>query len=136
MPKGRRRLARVKPPAPAKPSKRGDDDVPIPDKLYFKIGEVAELTGILPYVLRYWETEFGALHPAKSRSGQRVYRRNDILAVLRIKDLLYRQGFTIAGAKRRLGAEDRTLPPTFVDSLGRLKNELRGISALLRRPPV
>ncbi len=135
VPKGRRRLVRVKPPAPAKPSRRDDDEAAIPDKLYFKIGEVAELTGIQPYVLRYWETEFGTLHPAKSRSGQRLYRRNDVLAVLRIKELLYRQGFTIAGARRRLSAEEKTLPPTFLDSLGRVKNELRGISAMLRRPP-
>lgn len=77
-------------------------DTPIPDKLYFKIGEVAEITGIKPHVLRYWESEFGSFRPAKSRSNQRLYQRKDIETVLRLKDLLYRQGFTIAGAKKIL----------------------------------
>ena len=74
----------------------------IPDKLYFKIGEVAELTGIKPHVLRYWESEFGLFRPSKSRSQQRLYRRKDIELVLRLKDLLYNQGFTIAGARKQL----------------------------------
>jgi len=77
-------------------------DVEIPDKLYFKIGEVAELTGIKPHVLRYWESEFAPFRPAKSRSKQRLYRRKDVELVLRLKDLLYNQGFTIAGAKKKL----------------------------------
>ena len=106
----------------------------IPDKLYLKIGEVAELTGIQPYILRYWESEFGTLRPAKSRSGQRLYRRNDVLAILRIKDLLYRQRFTIAGARRRLAAEQSGLPPTVLDSLRQVKDELKEISASLRKP--
>jgi DNA-binding transcriptional MerR regulator len=76
--------------------------VEIPDKLYFKIGEVAELTGVKPHVLRYWESEFGPFRPAKSRSRQRLYRQKDIELVLRLKDLLYNQGFTIAGAKKKL----------------------------------
>src|SRR3989337_1686936 len=97
------------------------------------IGEVAELTGVQPYILRYWETEFGTLRPAKSRSGQRLYRRNDVLAVLRIKELLYRQRFTIAGARRRLMAEQGPLAPTALDSLQRIKDELKDISSLLRR---
>lgn len=74
----------------------------IPDKLYFKIGEVAELTGVKPHVLRYWESEFGSFRPAKSRSQQRLYRQKDIELVLRLKDLLYNQGFTIVGAKKKL----------------------------------
>ncbi len=74
----------------------------IPDKMYFKIGEVAELTGIKPHVLRYWEAEFGSFRPGKSRSKQRLYRRRDIELVLDLKDLLYNQGFTIAGARKRL----------------------------------
>ena len=77
-------------------------DVEIPDKLYFKIGEVADLTGVKPHVLRYWESEFASIRPAKSRSQQRLYRRKDIELVLRLKDLLYNQGFTIAGAKKKL----------------------------------
>jgi len=77
-------------------------NVEIPDKLYFRIGEVAELTGIKPHVLRYWESEFGAFRPVKNSSRQRLYRRKDIELVLRIKDLLYNQGFTIAGARKAL----------------------------------
>ncbi|OPL14374.1 MAG: MerR family transcriptional regulator [Firmicutes bacterium ML8_F2] len=77
-------------------------DFQIPDKLYFKIGEVADLTGIKPYVLRYWESEFAYFRPTKSRGKQRLYRRKDIELVLRLKDLLYNQGFTIAGARKKL----------------------------------
>jgi DNA-binding transcriptional MerR regulator len=77
----------------------------IPNKLFFKIGEVCEITDTQPYVLRYWESEFPALAPAKNSSGQRIYRRKDIETVLRIKQLLYEEGFTIAGAKKRLEVE-------------------------------
>jgi DNA-binding transcriptional MerR regulator len=77
----------------------------IPNKLFFKIGEVCEITDTQPYVLRYWESEFAALAPAKNSSGQRIYRRKDIETVLRIKQLLYEEGFTIAGAKKRLEVE-------------------------------
>lgn len=77
----------------------------IPNKLFFKIGEVCELTDTQPYVLRYWESEFPALAPAKNSSGQRIYRRKDIETVVRIKQLLYDEGFTIAGAKKRLDVE-------------------------------
>jgi DNA-binding transcriptional MerR regulator len=77
----------------------------IPNKLFFKIGEVCEITDTQPYVLRYWESEFPALAPAKNSSGQRIYRRRDIETILRIKQLLYEEGFTIAGAKKKLEAE-------------------------------
>ena len=80
-------------------------DRQIPNKLFFKIGEVCEITDTQPYVLRYWESEFQALAPAKNSSGQRIYRRKDIETVLRIKQLLYEEGFTIAGAKKRLEVE-------------------------------
>jgi DNA-binding transcriptional MerR regulator len=80
-------------------------DKAIPNKLFFKIGEVCEITDTQPYVLRYWESEFPALAPAKNSSGQRIYRRKDIETVLRIKQLLYEEGFTIAGAKKRLESE-------------------------------
>jgi len=80
-------------------------DKGIPNKLFFKIGEVCEITDTQPYVLRYWESEFSALAPAKNSSGQRIYRRKDIETVLRIKQLLYDEGFTIAGAKKRLESE-------------------------------
>jgi DNA-binding transcriptional MerR regulator len=84
----------------------------IPNKLFFKIGEVCEITDTQPYVLRYWESEFPALAPAKNSSGQRIYRRRDIETVLRIKQLLYEEGFTIAGAKKRLEAEVGGRTPT------------------------
>jgi DNA-binding transcriptional MerR regulator len=84
----------------------------IPNKLFFKIGEVCEITDTQPYVLRYWESEFSALAPAKNSAGQRIYRRRDIETVLRIKQLLYDEGFTIAGAKKKLEAELAAKSPT------------------------
>ena len=87
-------------------------DKAIPNKLFFKIGEVCEITDTQPYVLRYWESEFPALAPAKNSSGQRIYRRKDIETVLRIKQLLYDEGFTIAGAKKRLDQEVGGRSPT------------------------
>jgi DNA-binding transcriptional MerR regulator len=77
----------------------------LPDKLFFRIGEVAEIVGVEPHVLRYWETEFRAIRPEKSRKGQRVYSRRDVDTLLRVKDLLYGHRYTIAGAKRKLRAE-------------------------------
>jgi DNA-binding transcriptional MerR regulator len=79
----------------------------IPEKIYFKIGEVCELVGVQPHVLRYWETEFPMLSPQKNRSGQRSYRRRDVEMALRIKELLYDEMFTIAGAKKKLQLELR-----------------------------
>ena len=81
----------------------GDRDPRIPDKEYFRIGEVAEIAGVEPYVLRFWESEFPRLRPAKTRTSQRVYSRKDVSLVLRIRDLLYEEGFTINGARRQLG---------------------------------
>ena len=72
------------------------------DKLYFKIGEAAEIVGVAPHVLRYWETEFATIKPQKSRTQQRVYRRRDVATLLRIKRLLYVEKFTIAGARKQL----------------------------------
>lgn len=77
-------------------------DVQIPEKLYFKIGEVVSLTGIKAHVLRYWETEFKTIRPTKSRSNQRLYRKQDIEQILQLQELLYNQGYTIAGARRLL----------------------------------
>lgn len=74
----------------------------IPDKLYFKIGEVSELTGVKPYILRYWESEFKMITPAKTRSNQRLYKRSDVELILQIKQMLYGERYTIAGAKQRL----------------------------------
>jgi len=79
----------------------------IPDKLYFKIGEVSELLGVEPYVLRYWETEFPVLSPKKSGTGHRLYRRKDVELLLRIKHLLYEKRFTIQGARQTLHSEAR-----------------------------
>jgi DNA-binding transcriptional MerR regulator len=79
----------------------------IPEKLFFRIGEVCDLIKVQPHVLRYWETEFPMLAPQKNRAGQRVYRRKDVEMVLRIRDLLYEEKFTIAGAKKRLLDEMR-----------------------------
>ena len=74
----------------------------IPAKLYFRIGEAASVVGVEPHVLRYWETEFRSIRPKKSARGQRVYSRREVETLVRIRELLYDQGFTIAGAKRRL----------------------------------
>ncbi len=82
-------------------------EAPIPDKLFFRIGEVADLTGVPPYVLRYWESEFKLLRPRKNHAGQRVYRKHDVQMVLRIKSLLYEDRLTLEGAKKRLQQEGR-----------------------------
>src|SRR5689334_24579470 len=74
----------------------------IPDKLFFRIGEVCKIVEVEPFVLRFWETEFPNLAPQKSKSGQRVYKRKDIEMVLRIKELLYERGYTISGARKQL----------------------------------
>jgi DNA-binding transcriptional MerR regulator len=82
--------------------------VAIPEKLFFKIGEVCELAGVQAHVLRYWESEFPMLAPQKNRAGQRVYRKRDVEMALRIKELLYEDQYTIAGAKKRLTNELRS----------------------------
>ena len=74
----------------------------VPVKLYYRIGEVSEIVGVEPHVLRYWETEFRSIRPQKSRKGQRIYSRRDVDRLLKVKDLLYSHGFTIAGARKRL----------------------------------
>ena len=94
--------------------RRGLQDVVVPDKLYFRIGEVARLCALPAYVLRFWETEFPQLKPVKSSTGQRMYRRKDVENVLNIKKLLYEEGFTIAGARQHLRVEikgDKKQPP-------------------------
>jgi DNA-binding transcriptional MerR regulator len=75
-------------------------------KLYYRIGEVAQIVGVQPHVLRYWETEFRTIRPQKSHKGQRVYSRRDVEKLLKVKDLLKNQGFTIAGAKKKLRDPD------------------------------
>lgn len=115
----------------------------IPDKLYFKIGEVCELTGIKQHVLRYWETEFAVLNPPRARSRQRLYRRSDVENILRIKKLLKEEGFTISGAKKLLirergeqGADASAVAPSpagegAVHIVQDIKEELQDIKRLL-----
>lgn len=83
------------------------EPVVIPEKIYFKIGEVCELVGVQAHVLRYWETEFPMLSPQKNKSGQRSYRRRDVEIAVRIKQLLYAEMFTIAGARKKLQSDSR-----------------------------
>src|SRR5437764_14700208 len=82
----------------------------LPSKLFFRIGEVAELVGVEPHVLRYWEREFRSIRPSKSAKGQRVYSRRDVENLQRVRELLYGQGFTIAGAKKKLHELGSTPP--------------------------
>jgi DNA-binding transcriptional MerR regulator len=89
-------------------AKHKADEVLIPDKLYFRIGEVATLCHLPAYVLRFWESEFPQLKPVKSSTGQRMFRKRDVESVVRIKQLLYEQGFTIAGARQQLRGESKS----------------------------
>ena len=116
-------------------------DVYIPDKLYFRIGEVSSLTHTKPYVLRFWETEFPTLKPTKGKTGHRLYRRQDVEAVLQIKDLLYRKGFTIPGARQHLAAQSKTKagqrnlfhPALDPAELRAIRHELRSVLTILSR---
>src|SRR5262252_1971326 len=105
----------------------------IPDKLFFRIGEVCEIVGVEPYVLRFWETEFPNLAPGKSNSGHRVYKKKDVENVLRIKELLYDRGYTIAGARKYL-SKSRVAKKSERDQvLLQVRNGLKDILTLLRR---
>jgi DNA-binding transcriptional MerR regulator len=106
--------------------------MPDDDRLY-KIGEVCKIADVQPYVLRYWETEFPALAPNKSGGGQRLYTRHEIDTILRIKQLLYSEGFTIAGAKKKLESEGSTpaAPRDLERALLDVKKELRAILQML-----
>jgi DNA-binding transcriptional MerR regulator len=114
-------------------------EIVIPDKLYFRIGEVASLCRLPAYVLRFWETEFPQLKPVKSSTGQRMYRKRDVESIVRIKKLLYEDGFTIAGARVQLRGESKpdrsqsTLPfPVNASvSVAHLRNELQQILHIL-----
>ena len=105
----------------------------IPDKLYFKIGEVAEIAGFETHVLRFWETEFRNLAPRKAKSGHRLYRRKDVETVMRIRELLYDKGFTIAGARRLLNGrrDDPDARDTAEETLRKVRNGLEEILTLL-----
>ena len=113
----------------------------IPDKLYFRIGEVAALLGVEPYVLRYWETEFPSLAPKKSGTGHRLYRRKDVELLLKIKHLLYEKRYTIEGARQSLLNESRgskskapeRQPDLFTpDPLAMIRGELSSILRILK----
>jgi DNA-binding transcriptional MerR regulator len=122
----------------------------VPKKLYYKIGEVCEIVGVEAHVLRFWEAEFPALSPPKSKSGQRTYRPKDIEILLKIRKLLYEDGFTIAGARKKLSARDSVpssdkshtksgadgsakKPPRSTEKLQEVKTELENILTLLDR---
>lgn len=112
----------------------------VPKKLYYKIREVCKIVGVEAHVLRFWETEFPALSPPKSKSGQRIYRPKDIELLLRIRRLLYEEGFTIAGARRHLAAEKQPggvaiqeQPVPEAEKLKKVKAELENILTLLCR---
>ncbi|MDD2884687.1 MAG: MerR family transcriptional regulator, partial [Dechloromonas sp.] len=98
----------------ARPKAQGSEELPpIPAKRYFTIGEVSELCGVKPHVLRYWEQEFNQLKPVKRRGNRRYYQHHEVLLVRRIRELLYNQGFTISGARNRLdegGVQAPALP--------------------------
>jgi len=114
----------------------------IPDKPFFKIGEAARLCALKPYVLRYWETEFASIKPQKTRSGQRLYRRRDIEHLLRIRNLLYDQRFTIEGARTRLRelGHDEAAPPPLpppeldVETMRKIKQALIELIGLVEDP--
>ena len=104
----------------------------LPAKLYFRIGEVAELVGVEPHVLRDWEREFRSIRPTKSAKGQRVYSRRDVENLLRVRELLYREGFTIAGAKKKLqrsGLEPRDAEDGAAGDGGKTRDQLVAMRA-------
>jgi len=104
----------------------------LPDKLYFKIGEVSSITGIPSYVLRFWETEFKKIRPKRTTSGQRLYRREDVGLVLKIKGLLYVEKFTIEGARQYLTSLDKgKRGPPSSSMLDEIRMELESIRDIL-----
>ena len=112
-----------------------NDELPaIPGKRYFTIGEVAELCGVKPHVLRYWEQEFPQLKPVKRRGNRRYYQRQDVLVIRQIRSLLYDQGFTIGGARQRLDGEEAREDVTQTQQIVRqMRTELEELLKTLRR---
>jgi DNA-binding transcriptional MerR regulator len=120
-------------------------DVVIPDKLYFRIGEVARLCGVEAYVLRFWESEFPQLRPNKSGTGQRLYRKRDVEMAMRVRRLLHDEGYTIVGARQVLAQETRSrapqlplLPgnaPAVRAKIERVRNDLRELLGILSATP-
>ena len=113
----------------------------IPDKLYFKIGEVAKMANVPTHVLRYWESEFAEIKPKRANSKQRLYRRQDVELILKVKTLLHEQGYTIAGARKFIAsgidiqqtipAKQTILQSTFGEKLSSLKKDLKELQTLL-----
>ena len=115
----------------------GEELPPIPAKRYFTIGEVSELCGVKPHVLRYWEQEFNQLKPVKRRGNRRYYQHHEVLLVRRIRELLYNQGFTISGARNRLDEGGACEPlsvavASSTDATGSLRSELQYVIEMLR----
>ena len=124
-----------------------DSNAPeIPNRLYFRIGDVSELLGVEPYVLRFWETEFPTLQPRKGKTGHREYKRKDVELLLEIKRLLYDEGFTISGARKTLKDRGRSgrkkqvsqmelipEPPKLGAALAGVKKELQEIVSILKK---
>jgi DNA-binding transcriptional MerR regulator len=117
-------------------------DSRFPDKLFYRIGDVSEITGIKPHILRYWEAEFSVLRPRKNDAGQRVYERRDVELIIEIKKLLYEQRYTISGAKKFLARRHRQVSKKSLSTktsgdlsaaLKLCRQELRGLLALLDR---
>ena len=134
---GKRRRKRSADPLPVHP-------VVVPDKLVFSIGEVAELTGVPPYVLRYWESQFRIVAPEKNAAGQRIYRRREVEMILQIRRLLYEDGYTIAGARKRLRESVREAEEQVrsgearrrrAEALAVVAGEVRDVLRTLRQPP-
>lgn len=129
-------------------SKTTPSGAEIPDKLYFRIGEVARLCDVPAYVLRFWESEFPQLKPNKGGTGQRLYRRRDVETVLHIKSLLYDEGYTISGARQAIKTEQKQKAPQLAldievarpadsaQQLRKLQKEMKDLLAHLSRPPV
>ena len=115
-------------------------NVDIPDKLYFRIGEVSDLVGVEPYVLRYWESEFPSVGPKKSGTGHRMYKRKEVELLLKIKYLLYEKKYTIEGARLYLQSETKRKRPIkveqrelfYADPLPEIRKELAAILDLLK----
>ncbi|MFZ6657734.1 MerR family transcriptional regulator [Undibacterium sp. TJN19] len=111
---------------------------PIPAKRYFTIGEVGELCGVKPHVLRYWEQEFSQLKPVKRRGNRRYYQHHEVLLIRRIRELLYEQGFTINGARNKLNVHGGPADPVVIEhaeepvNLHQIRDELLSIQALLK----
>jgi len=113
---------------------KNNDLPPIPDKLYFTIGEVGKLCDLRPHVLRYWEQEFSQLSPSKRRGNRRYYQRKDVVLIRKIKELLYEQGYTIEGARQQLSTQSHKLKVASIAASARsitLENTVKDLEAVL-----